>query len=151
MSQVYDAAECVKELQTKERVRQAVVAGWRRSAAACLPPPAPMTPAWGGQPAPSTPGVSSFMSAPRTPPQVLEVVPPPAPSASASEVYVVDLKGQIMHLWAGTSRRGPSCWTRCKRWRCGTPESRLPRAAWGFLEKKHFNLCVKCFNACDMA
>ena len=147
MSQVYDAADCVKELQTKERVRQAVVAGWRRAAASCLPSPAPMTPAWSGMPAPSTPGVVGFISAPRTPPQVLEIPPPPAPTTSSSEVYVVDLKGQVLHLWAGTSKRGPSSWTRCKRWRCGLPEARLPRAAWGFFEKRHFNLCEKCFKA----
>ena len=146
MSQVYDAADCVKELQTKERVRQAVVAGWRRSEAACLPPPAPVTPAWGGQPAPLTPGVSRFMSAPCTPPQTKEVCPPTVSSASSSDVYVVDLKGQLMHVWTGTTRRStPSWWTRCKRWRCGTPEAKLPRAAWGFFEKKHFNLCPKCF------
>ena len=52
MALTYDSAECVLELQTKESVRSAVVAGWRRVGDACLPQPSPHTP---GAPAPSTP------------------------------------------------------------------------------------------------
>ena len=40
MALTYDSAECVLELQTKEAVRAAVAAGWRRVGDACLPQPA---------------------------------------------------------------------------------------------------------------
>ena len=155
MIRTYDASDCVKELQTKERVRQAVVAGWRRAESACLPPPAPQTPASAGLFAPCTPGLVG-MPAPSTPglpplpsSTVHDDVPPPVLHVAAPPVvYVVDIKAQLMHKWAGVTRRAvPSSWTRCKRWRCGTPEANHPRALWSYLDPAHFTLCEKCFEA----
>ena len=151
MALTYDSAECVLELQTKEAVRTAVVAGWRRVGNACLPQPSPHTP---GAPAPSTP---SYMlpTFPPQPPLHLHSTAtssnqPPTPNLTTNtnkttdveEQWVIHLKTQVLHRWAPTYR-----FTVCRDWVCGNPIAPKRHAQFVSsrgLNPEHFLTCEGC-------
>ena len=157
MALTYDSAECVLELSTKENVRLAVAAGWRRVDAACLPNPVPGTPAFlGAAPCTPVPAVvtascppspcgwevrteaasSSCTAAPTT------CTPSSGSTGSASTSWVINMKTQVLHLWRSSTTR-----TVCRSWKCGTPLQPTSFAHFPNitnLKAKHFDCCMAC-------
>ena len=159
MPRVYDAAEATAELTTKDRVRCAVAAGWRRSSAGCLPAPSPVP-----LPAPPTPGPVALGPVPATPkgawaPLVSEggsksSSSSTAPcistaSSSAVPVKVINMSTQVLHTWLPIQTGGGiTVYTVCRNMKCGHPLAPARHATFetqARLQEVHFNLCPVCF------
>ena len=141
MIRTYDSESCVHELVAKEKVRAAVEAGWRRVSAACLPRPAPATPA--------QPVVQLPSSSPSSSSSSWQV--PPVPALHVKEdTYVMHLATDTVHVWQGMTRRGElSSHTRCRNHRCGTPSAQSKLFMWAAFQPLQYVRCRRCFAASE--